>query len=1843
MAKKNIITSTPIGENSIKGGIFYGNNLIPSGVFDNIPKNYTNGQIPIELDQKIKLTLEAINNQLNQTAKKGGTSSFTDSTAQTFLNQFNKLLIDYSDLRNFVFYGSSYTLAAYNINYLSKNYPYSALIARSQQNYTITDATNQNPIRITLNANTEGQLFERDKVVIQNVGGLLNANGTYYIGNISYGPNSTVFSIFEDYELTLGVIGNGTLPGSGAYSGGGLLQKINFEVEFLLDDNESIIYFNSYDILDNGSNNLSFKEDGVTKWTTILNPASEEESYIGYDIVDSNENKLPIIETQLPIGNPITRINNVNPCRVFFRDSFEGLANTNGVIISNATNPELNGLKYVDNVTPVRNIRINSIKNNGGYSYNVRTFSAHGFPPTLGYVIYIKEALGLNYSFKKGIRATITSIVAPNEIVIQIDNDVTGNWVPITGGFEEPTGHLVEPGSFDLYNSFDGVTLSNPVVISGSAILSGEIKRFPLDYSPGYKMSLKVKGIFSRTYYDYNDPNGPFLGDAFKISPRTEKTTLFNVNLNPFQQGLLAKNISAAWPRGYLTDNIISEGGIFDQWIEGADTLFSKGDPENEGVYGDLNAELNIARAITLDDTDTNLIIRKFIPGQILEELYDPDGYFRRYLLITGWFFDQIKLYIDFLKYSHTLNYGQFNQLSPEFYSLYAEHYGLGYSPDNNDYLQSIVLTVPGLAYDNQGIPSLSDFANSKTLEDLYNEQQKLLLINLFSLYQKKGTLACLEQLVSLLGAPKNFIRLAEYSFSINDRDEYGYASSYSDPTKSYTGVRKLDNEKVYTPKQFFEIDYNYLVDKTNINNPINLPYVYKLRLENEETHNLREMTLHLDPNGALDSSIIDWGNEKYKFISFEKNAFCSLQNELEDHYLLPLTGPNRYWGIQSTLMIPNNGMKNTIVNDKSEIKIHIGSLFKTTAVSTSNNVPDLKPAGISHVHPTILNSLRGSGKIIFTDHTLLPTDIDVEIDGNTIPTVSWQGSLEATIKLLVKTINEEGTCIARYKIIGDTIEVYLEESIASTSILPIIITAPDYTFTKEDISGGQTTFSSEYVIATIEGDDIVIRYNVKNETNLTVQSRTALLENIIGPTGIIPIGIISQITLLYRPLGVELYVNQQYVKTALWKEVTGGYDAYDFPKELINSQNSLVLPDAHFAPPTNETPDTPHWWDFIIGKPRGIEVYFNKCSIFNQRSIDEPSILNTPLSELIEKAEVYTFDYSRKTDMSALICKGEFSQPFPIPTNTDHYPKNIDIDGFVTNLSLNLKQRYRLDLDSKIKYLENITYQIQDFFNIPEELSFNSLFRYNSYSSSLKKDYDYNTGIIDAYELFASRVVLYANLIGYLNLVEKRYKNIILQFIPIVMNMYSFGQLIRNSYFKGNKVRYLNIDKNCTAIGPETKALGSFRVDRSFKESSANLIVDGGNGTMSTATGLSSSVASLSLTTLDFVGVNGSSLGITMLDVDLTSSPTFVDLVNTTTPINLSANKIYKFETHFMFRDPNEDRYSQGSFHFKLEFSNNTNKTIYRVDEDDNIISNTYIVPYTEKNKWIKLEYYIITTGASTVTCKFQLAKDNLNAGVGHSFRLDGWTLREIKTVKIDLPFNIDSFTPAGGIWPYTSWKGTEEETAKAIADKFNTLIIDNGYALTDISAESIGDWIGISVSPGWVNNESILTSPVVIGGAAISIGIGETILNSNGTFNFLNTYSGMIIELDTPGQLFTIDQVIDKNSASVLIGSLSNYSNVSLAFGEDINTEDMSNLLITSFTINNEFYDFKGFLGGSFESAFQNNNSCVRFSESISKPPKKTISLYLHYENENQLSPYYLYFEDENLSETIIYYNNE
>jgi hypothetical protein len=101
----------------------------------------------------------------------------------------------------------------------------------------------------------------------------------------------------------------------------------------------------------------------------------------------------------------------------------------------------------------------------------------------------------------------------------------------------------------------------------------------------------------------------------------------------------------------------------------------------------------------------------------------------------------------------------------------------------------------------------------------------------------------------------------------------------------------------------------------------------------------------------------------------------------------------------------------------------------------------------------------------------------------------------------------------------------------------------------------------------------------------------------------------------------------------------------------------------------------------------------------------------------------------------------------------------------------------------------------IQDFFNVVK------LFEENAWQSNIHQTYEYENfagKVIKLYSLYSPQVLTYQSLASFLDLIENKFKPIIKDFIPIVINISEFGRLIQNSMFIVPKAHYPNIHRLC-------------------------------------------------------------------------------------------------------------------------------------------------------------------------------------------------------------------------------------------------------------------------------------------------------------------------------------------------------------------------------------------------------------------------------------------------------------
>lgn len=1162
-------SNNSLGQDAIKGGIFFGSNLTPNGTFSNVPQTSSTPAALIAIEAKIILTLQQVKEELQKSASaQAGTSSdiLSETSMNTFLQSYVQLLIDYSDMRNYVFFGSAYTELSYQINFLSKNYPFKSYFARD----------------------TDSGLFTLTPLA---------------------GAKTRVSFLFSE-----------------------VLQQANF----------------------------NFDNSGTTTW-------------VNFDLVDKNGTRFPI-----------TNIN------------FTG------------TGPSM-----------------------------------------------------------------------------LIDIDVSG-------------------------------TLS--------------INNF-VEYNP-------VVGTLYK---------------GFIVSPKAQTIKDFEVSLTPIQIQLLNSLNPSPWPRALITNNIQTDGTDFENWVSDPSNMVSGYNVDDLGFVTNIEVGLTLTSGMTLDDSATNQLIRRVVPHRLIDELRDTDDkYFTRFVLLAGKMFDTIKVYIDFLKYTKELNYSPFNQLSPEFYRLYAEHFGFDLFDDESvDLAKAIVRTEPGLSYDNQENPVYSDTASSKTVKELQSEKQKRLLINLFYLYSTKGTLKCIETLAKLLGAPDGLVVFEEKAF---------------DQT---TGGKITKNEKVQVPKIEYEIDPDFLVDQNDINNPVNLPYVYRLKLDNDNIVNLRELDGLTDPQAAVQTQVVEFGTKTYSYGHFSNRSFATLQNtnttNPSGYYFLPLTFPDKYCGITVEYMLPRNAYTKGVGKNLDEVSIHIGSLFKVgyinylttttggvtttipSPISTSNKfsykVPQIFMESITSDVTSLVVPFSASFTITALNGVTDVDILEVYVGSDIIGGCFWKNTKKATALAITNAINFQGNTndyIAYYKEnAGETFTITVESKIKSTPNIAqgLNMLVKTNTIVDGSILGSNQTMSNgvpiignqNYLVTKMEGTSLVIRTKLQSELSGSSIERVAILESVFNADGLN-----HELRLIYRPEGVEVYQDFKYLGLARWRNPlvstpTIAYHAYNCPKNVILSKPITSLGNI-FAYPDDESnynpgSDSPGWWDLLVGNPVGVDMFFKRVAVQELPSINHPDTLDFGISLSGQEVEKFSFNFTNQIknettgeyllDQISIPCEYKSPSPYapmdPYPTTE---PDTIDTvfasypGGIVTDIRL-VNQTLLKDGEARF------TQDIQNFFKLPngEIVTIDSLFKFNGWSPTIHKDYTYKNfnEVYNNYQVFSEQVLVYLSLLSFMEMLEDKFKRLVNQFIPIVINISKFGRLIKP--LEKLKTHYPNIHHICEGNLIGSPALGGFRI----------------------------------------------------------------------------------------------------------------------------------------------------------------------------------------------------------------------------------------------------------------------------------------------------------------------------------------------------------------------------------------------------------------------------------------------
>ena len=193
------------------------------------------------------------------------------------------------------------------------------------------------------------------------------------------------------------------------------------------------------------------------------------------------------------------------------------------------------------------------------------------------------------------------------------------------------------------------IIITNPLSYDNEARLRKYVELYT--YIGDYDIRFVVKGnIPLSNLLQYEEGADTYYG--LQLKRNKQYYFDFDNNLSDLQKWLLNKTILKPWPRQVLTDNLLFSGGEFEAWISDTGNFQYTFNYEEDG-YGaytnELALELSITSCLYLDEEWTNQLLRKTIPHYLIDEFRDEEGLFKRLILMMSWFWDQLRLYINFL------------------------------------------------------------------------------------------------------------------------------------------------------------------------------------------------------------------------------------------------------------------------------------------------------------------------------------------------------------------------------------------------------------------------------------------------------------------------------------------------------------------------------------------------------------------------------------------------------------------------------------------------------------------------------------------------------------------------------------------------------------------------------------------------------------------------------------------------------------------------------------------------------------------------------------------------------------------------------------------------------------------------------------------------------------------------------------------------------------------------------------------------------------------------------------------------------------------------------------------
>jgi hypothetical protein len=263
--------------------------------------------------------------------------------------------------------------------------------------------------------------------------------------------------------------------------------------------------------------------------------------------------------------------------------------------------------------------------------------------------------------------------------------------------------------------------------------------------------------------------NAPVSGSVpFFIKPNEVERELFFTSLNDLQHNLLNRDSYPIYTSIIISPKITDQGVVVTTTEKLTFPILSDGYNLNffDSFYLTYLDKINKV-GINYDQTNTDLIIRKYTAEVISSFDTVPRGDGNNLVLngekatkllrIYGVSFDEVKKYINGIKFAHVVTYDKKDNV-PDSLVKDLSHM-LGIDPITfvtTNSLTKTVLPVPGLG-------SFSGSPSSMSNKEVDTELYRRLILNIAWIWKSKGTRKAIEFLFRFIGAPEALVNFNEY------------------------------------------------------------------------------------------------------------------------------------------------------------------------------------------------------------------------------------------------------------------------------------------------------------------------------------------------------------------------------------------------------------------------------------------------------------------------------------------------------------------------------------------------------------------------------------------------------------------------------------------------------------------------------------------------------------------------------------------------------------------------------------------------------------------------------------------------------------------------------------------------------------------------------------------------------------------------------------------------------------------------------------------------------------------------------------------------------------------------